>query len=56
MTKLKFHDFIHDYVDFYDLWDRKMLDFVIDNDEWSKTKYGDEERKHETIREIVVKK
>lgn len=56
MTKLKFHDFIYDYVDLYALWDRKMLDFVIDEDEWSKAEYGHEERKHETIREIIAKR
>lgn len=55
MTKSKLYDFVYNYVELYTLWDRKMLDFIIDQDEWSKMKYDNEDVKHETIREIIKK-
>lgn len=56
MTKLKFHEFICDYVELYALWDRKTLEFIMNEDERSKALYRDEDRKHETIREIIAKR
>jgi hypothetical protein len=57
LTRIKFYEFVHSYVDLYSLWDRKMLDFDIDVDETAKESYStrDVGIKHETIKQILAK-
>ena len=56
MTKLKFHEFIFRYVDLYSLWDKKLLAFVIENDDNAKETYSDKGKRHETIKQILSQK
>ena len=58
MTKIKFYEFINSYVDLYSLWDRKMLDWVINQDELAQDSYTSTGRaiRHETIKQIMVKR
>jgi len=56
LTKLKFYEFVHSYVDLYSLWDKKMLDFMIEVDEDAKGNFSskDVDIKHETIKQIMA--
>jgi hypothetical protein len=58
MTKLKFYEFIHSYVDLYSLWDSKMLAWIVTEDELAQDSYatGGRPKKHETIKQIMGKR
>ena len=58
MTKIKFYEFINSYVDLYSLWDNKMLDWVINQDELTQDSYASKGKaiRHETIKQIIGKR
>lgn len=58
MTKIKFNEFIRAYVDFYTLYDKEMLDSVLqwDEDSLDFKIGGNSTIKHQSIRQILNQK
>ena len=56
MKKPDFYKFIYEYVDLYKLWDEKLLEFVLENDELAVESLTSKGKKPETIKQIIAKR